>query len=43
MLETPHHAARRCPHCETALSIVHGVDACPECQWVDAEGPAAAD
>ncbi|ELZ15170.1 hypothetical protein C477_18320 [Haloterrigena salina JCM 13891] len=37
MLETPHYAARHCPHCATTLSNVQGVAACPECQWIDSD------
>ncbi|MCU4740811.1 hypothetical protein OB955_07295 [Halobacteria archaeon AArc-m2/3/4] len=35
MLRQPQHAARRCPDCEAVLSNVQGVDACPDCEWID--------
>lgn len=35
MLRQPQHAARRCPNCEATLSNVQGVDACPDCEWID--------
>ncbi|WP_268892309.1 hypothetical protein [Natronorubrum halalkaliphilum] len=37
MLEPQHHAARHCPDCAATLSNVQGVDACPECNWVDTD------
>ncbi len=33
MLRQPHHASRRCPRCDTTLTNVQGIDACPDCQW----------
>ena len=35
MLEAPRYAAVRCPDCETALSNVQGVAACPDCDYVE--------
>ncbi|WP_267640681.1 hypothetical protein [Haloarchaeobius amylolyticus] len=36
MLEqTQHGDTRRCPECEEETVNVQGVDACPQCAWVD--------
>ncbi|WP_284145138.1 hypothetical protein [Haloterrigena alkaliphila] len=37
MLESPFHGARNCPRCAATLSNVQGVEACPQCNWVDAD------
>ena len=35
MLRQRQFGSKRCPHCGATASNVQGVDACPECPWID--------
>ncbi|WIV68139.1 hypothetical protein [Natrialbaceae archaeon AArc-T1-2] len=38
MLRAPQHTTRRCPRCDATRTIVQGIDACPDCDWLDVDG-----